>query len=113
MQFWRIENVNGKGPYESGAAKWCDSAYHPVPEKDGLKALESHEICGFKNLVHLRGWFTDDLIEILSSSERGTFVVTLYEAPETAVRHGMHQAVADKKQLDYRWSVPVEELHTL
>lgn len=113
MEFWRVETVNGEGPYSTRAAIWCDSPYHPAPEKDGLEAVEHHEIFGFKNLIHLKSWFSEEYLEVLEECDDETFVITLYEAPETAVRHGYRQAVADKAQLKYRWSIPVSEAFNL
>lgn len=113
MEFWRVETVKGEGPYSTRAAIWCDNAYHPTPEKDGLKAVECHEIFGFKNLVHLKSWFSEDCMKTLDEFDSETFVVTLYEGTDTAIRHGGHQAVADKARLEYRWSVPVSEASTL
>ena len=105
---YRIQTREGKGPYNDGA--WYGDYEHtpaflkglynrdiepdpwPSPLEDGLAFVDRDEHFGFASVEALVAWFFRSPEDGPGLSERG-HLVTVWEVPDEAVRHGRHQVV--------------------
>lgn len=121
MLFYRIEDTEGRGPYDSATGINGATSYsperHPGPTSDGLTYddYRSDETVrfGFVSIEQALEWFLDDMLDILIAEKwRGsvwclctTFALSAYEVDENKVKRGGRQAVAPVATLE-----PVERI---
>ena len=125
MRIYRVEDLEGEGPYGDDDS-WCStpkmferhhrSSRTPSPDRDGMYLPLSMEVrleggiprwtvtshFGFRTLKQLRSWFTPAARRSLS--ECG-YVISVYEAPDEYVYLGNRQLVfwlGGSKKVDER-----------
>lgn len=112
---WRVEGMDGYGPYQSyvDGISFAKSDKHPTPEADGLGYMDIRERCAFESLVKLFDWFYTD--EILSVLEAGGMSVVKIEVPDEFVKHGGKQSLfveEDWPRVRYTWAEARTQLET-
>jgi hypothetical protein len=91
MRLFRVENINGDGPYRSGGmtdarrairdSHDADKDGHPPPHLDGILSMIGR-VCGFSSLTQLHRWFSDDELTIL---ENEGYHIQEYESRDVIV----------------------------
>lgn len=104
IKVYRVENVDGRGPYQSNSAdtpelidmsKWHVDENHPeiyfdIPDFEKIpNAYDFKWLCGFLTLNSLREWF-DGYIPALN---RAGFQIKEYMVPKTKVYVGSKQVL--------------------
>jgi hypothetical protein len=107
MRVYRVENVDGNGPYALGdiglATKWTDRTQSPPPNKDEKLGPKWDKIAntepwkfGFRTIESFAEWFSyRDDIDILRNKG---FVLNEYEVPSVHTRTGNTQLVFRKEK---------------
>lgn len=92
---YRIENEDGRGPYQSGDSCWDDNGdIHPIPADDGLEGIHWLEFSCFASVEQLRDWFgTYEIIQTLKECDHAEYAVIEYQADAENVRHGGRQSL--------------------
>ena len=100
MIVYRVETVNGKGPYIEGNAPKIlyDASTHPACRNDELpgcnnyKKLEDKHYWGFRTIEQLHDWFH----YIYDKFERRSYVVAIYNVSKDYVLEFKSQLVFEK-----------------
>lgn len=98
MIVYRVEGVNGYGPYTFPyALVGEESGKHPLPDKDGIdkNKITTWHLFGFKSLDSLVDWFD---VETRQKLDDAKFNVLVYEVPDIRVLTGGRQVAFD---MDY------------
>lgn len=110
MFVWRVQNVDGYGPY-SVEHKYCDAVKkahddvlkHPVPCMDGIPEFDTLElkgllddrwVCGFDSLEKLQVWFEGWLDKLVSVG----FLIYQFEVAENSLYKGQRQILFLKEE---------------
>ena len=99
MIVYRVENEDGKGPYE-GTCDWSlwqtrdhVEPSHPGPKDDGIDIEMEVDYCGFASFGQLRDWFESE--ELVMLRKLG-FKVRRIRVPRSRVKFGKKQVVFRK-----------------
>lgn len=111
MKVYRIENTEGKGPYNGSLTCKNKEVLHTLSNHDGhyspmyynakgqridLWSEHCHMCCGFTSLGKLLDWFwSTDVLEMLRNNG---YFVAIYDCPRWAVLVQSDQVAFDKKE---------------
>ena len=99
MEFWRVENRAGWGPYSQRAPYIPTQKTHLLPQDDGLKKRwfkSFRDVFGFKSRELLEQWFDQPTVVLLH--EHG-YVVSLYQVSRFRMKSGGTQSFANRAKL--------------
>lgn len=101
MKIYRIEDLDGNGPYFSHLSS--DRLYkklssrnesRPSPLREGLTIKPGIDFCGFYSIEKLKQWFRGCLSELRKSG----FYLAVYEVDAKEIKFGIEQVVFPKPQ---------------
>ena len=114
MRIYRIENTEGKGPYNGSLTleakevlfTLCDRGGHHSPMYYGAKGQRinlweehNHMQCGFTSLGKLLDWFWST--EVLQRLRDNGYFVAIYDCPRWAVLVQSDQVAFDKQKAKF------------
>lgn len=101
IDFWRVENAFGEGPYTTTYKGDfpLKKKKHPVPAEDGFDpdrfAVLIRPAFGFDSIEQLKNWMLPEVLPVLDKKFPDTYRISKYLAPKNHVLLGGHQAIAD------------------
>lgn len=104
MLVYRVERLEGYGPYHYGAYElihqrsgfdtWSSQSPHPGPEYDGLDHNRFNHVFGFKSREQLKKWFEPHARQYLAKKK---YKVGIYSVPSKHVQRGGKQITFNKQ----------------